>query len=143
MSADINQLYDPIIKSHNANPFHFQKITDAPFSFKAYNPVCGDKYDFYIERSQDKISSMYFYGFGCAVSKAAGSLLVQALQGKTTSEAIALCGNFLKMLNENFMEESLPKECLSLAVVRNFPARYDCAAMACEETLKFLKKLEP
>jgi hypothetical protein len=47
------------------------------------------------------------------------------------------------MLNENFMEESLPKECLSLAVVRNFPARYDCAAMACEETLKFLKKLEP
>ncbi len=142
MSADINQLYDPVIKSHNANPFHFQKIVNASFSFKAYNPLCGDKYDFYMERNEDKISTMHFYGFGCAVSKAAGSLLIQSVEGKKIEEAMKLCENYIKLLKENLIDENLPKEFLSLAVVREFPARYDCAAMACEEMLKFLKKFE-
>lgn len=142
MSADINQLYHPVIKSHNADPFHFQKITNASFTLKAYNPVCGDKYEFYIDKNQDTILSLHFYGFGCAVSKAAGSLFVKSMEGKTIRESILLCENYLKLLKENVVDENLPKEFLCFAVVRDFPARYDCAAMACEEMLKFLKKFE-
>lgn len=135
---DITKLYDPVIKAHDANPYHFERMPMLPYSFKAYNPVCGDRFDFFFEMKENSIAKIYFHGFGCAVSKAASSVLVQSVEGKTINDALVLCEKYLRAIKGEITIDA-PKEFASFAAVMNFPSRYDCAAMACEELLNNLK----
>ncbi len=137
--SDLNKLYDPIIKAHHANPYHFEKIANSSNTIKAYNPVCGDRYDFFVDVTDQKISKIHFHGFGCAVSMAAGSVLVKSLEGKTIKDAIRLCNEYLNLLDgkEQIM---VPEEFHAFMAVRDFPARHECAAMAWMEMRKFLMK---
>jgi nitrogen fixation NifU-like protein len=75
--SDLNKLYAPAIKSHQANPYHFVRVGNAPHTVKAYNPICGDRYDFFLDVKDNMISSLHFHGYGCAVSMAAGSVLAK------------------------------------------------------------------
>lgn len=139
--SDLNKLYDPVIKAHQASPYHFEKKTGAPFVVKAYNPVCGDRYEFFVEVSDRKISAIYFHGFGCAVSKAASSVLGKSVEGKSIDEAIELCNAYLGLLNGKEVQVKVPEEFYSFMAVKDFPARYECAAMAWIEMKKFFIKL--
>lgn len=140
---NLNKLYDAVIKRHNAAPYHFEKRPDASTSLQAYNPICGDRFDLFLERDNHVLKQIHFHGFGCAVSKASTSVLVQSLEGKSISEAKAICDQFLRLLKA----EPNPKETLaseefnSFAVVRNIPARYDCAALAWLEVEKFVASI--
>jgi nitrogen fixation protein NifU and related proteins len=138
--SDLNKLYDPVIKAHHANPYHFEKIADASNTIKAYNPVCGDRYDFFADVADQKIINLHFHGFGCAVSMAAGSVLVKSLEGKSIDEAISLCNSYLDLLNGKQSSIKTPEEYRAFMAVRDFPARYECAAMAWMEMRKFLMK---
>lgn len=138
--SDLNKLYDPVIKAHQANPYHFEKVANAPETIKAYNPVCGDRYDFFVDIKERKISTIHFHGYGCAVSMAAGSVLVKSLEGMSIEEAIDLCNDYLDLLNGQEKKIKLPEEFHSFIAVRDFPARYECAAMAWIEMRKFLMK---
>jgi nitrogen fixation NifU-like protein len=137
--SDLNKLYDPVIRAYQANPYHFKKVEDASITVKAYNPICGDRYDFFPEVKEGVIRSFYFHGFGCAVSMAAGSVLVKSLEGKTIKEAIDLCTGYLEMLNGKSATSNA--EWNAFSAVRDFPSRHDCAAMAWEEVKKFLQNL--
>ena len=76
MMEELSKLYSPFIKAQNETPFHFEKKTDAEITLKAYNPVCGDRYELFIA------GEIYFHGFGCAISKASTSFLATVLSGK-------------------------------------------------------------
>jgi nitrogen fixation protein NifU and related proteins len=138
--SDLNKLYDPIIKAHHAHPYHFVKKVSSSNSIKAYNPVCGDRFDFFIDIVDQKISSLYFHGYGCAVSMATGSVLAKSLEGKSIEDAIHLCHDYLNLLDGNKEISSVPEEFHSFKAVRDFPARYECAAMVWVEMKKFLLK---
>jgi nitrogen fixation protein NifU and related proteins len=141
MSTDLNKFYDPVIKEHNANPYHFTKIDSATNTIKAYNPVCGDRYEFYAEVEGGILTSFHFHGYGCAVSMAAGSVLVKTLEGKSIQSAIELCNSYLGLIEHEQNRTGLPDEFYAFTVVRDFPARYECAAMAWTEVRNFLKRL--
>ena len=138
--SDLNKLYDHVIKTHQANPYHFEKITQPTATIKAYNPVCGDRYDFFVTVERLTLSSIYFHGYGCAVSMAAGSVLAKSLEGKSIEDGIKLCNDYLDLLNGTEVKANMPEEFISFKAVRDFPARYDCAAMAWVEMKKFLMK---
>lgn len=138
--SDLNKLYDPIIKAHQANPYHFEKITTSSDTIKANNPVCGDRYDFFVNVKDNKLSTVHFHGYGCAVSMAAGSVLSKSLEGKSIHEAINLCNYYLELLNGKEVKAKVPDEFMAFMAVRDFPARYECAAMAWMEMKKFLMK---
>jgi nitrogen fixation NifU-like protein len=139
--SDLNKLYDPVIKAHQANPYHFEKITNTSDTIKAYNPVCGDRFDFFVHVADKKLSTLHFHGYGCAVSMAAGSVMVKSLEGKSVEEAINLCNNYLDLLDGKEVKTKVPAEFDSFRAVRDFPARYECAAMAWMEMKQFLLKL--
>ncbi len=141
--SDLNKLYDPVIKAHQAKPYHFEKITNSSDTIRAYNPVCGDRYDFFVNVADKIISTMHFHGYGCAVSMAAGSVLVKSLEGKSIEEAINLCNDYLKLLDGKEVITKVPDEFRSFMAVRDFPARYECAAMAWMEMRKFLMRFIP
>jgi nitrogen fixation protein NifU and related proteins len=138
---NLNKLYDEVIKRHNAEPYHFEKISNSK-SIQAYNPICGDRFDLFLEMDDRTVNQIHFHGFGCAVSKASTSVLAKTLEGKSIEEAKNICNQFLRMLkNEMKNGEALAsEEFKSFAVVNDIPSRYDCAALAWVEMDKYLKK---
>ncbi len=141
MSSDLKKLYPEIIKAHNEMPFHFEKRLNANEIIKAYNPICGDRFELFIERESERIAAIHFYGFGCAISKASTSVLVKSLEGKTQTEALAICNTFLRLIDKETQDEkvTLPEEFLAFSGVHDFPERYDCATLSWKEMKKYLE----
>ncbi|NOT74060.1 MAG: SUF system NifU family Fe-S cluster assembly protein [Cyclobacteriaceae bacterium] len=142
MSSDLKRLYSEIIKEHASAPFHFEKISNSPIQLKAYNPICGDRFDFYIS---NQLTSIHFHGFGCAISKASSSIMVKLLEGKKNNEALELCKQFLRFVNKESLanEVVLPDELLAFSGVHDFPERMDCATLAWKEMEKYLSNSVP
>jgi nitrogen fixation NifU-like protein len=87
-----------------------------------------------------KLLALHYHGYGCAVSMAAGSVLVKSLEGKTIEEAVNLCNNYLALLDGKEVKTIVPEEFRAFIAVKDFPARYECAAMAWMEMKKYLMK---
>ncbi len=146
MNQDLKKLYPEIIKEHNNSPYHFERIDSADNVIKAYNPICGDRFDVYVNlEKENQIDQLHFYGLGCSVSKASTSVLTKTLEGKTLKEASLLCNNFLAFLNKESGCESLllPEEFKAFSGVHDFPERLECAALAWREMKKFLDSMGP
>ena len=136
----LNKLYDEVIKRHNGEPYHFLKKTDPANSIQAYNPICGDRFDLFLELDNGIIKQIHFHGFGCAVSMSSTSVLAKTLEGKSIPEAKEICNQFLRLLKEEIPSNEMlaSEDFKSFAVVRQIPARYDCAALAWLEMEKFI-----
>lgn len=139
--SDISKLYDPVIKAHNAQPFHFQKLENAENTIEASNSICGDTFEVYFEQDTNKLLSLHFYGHGCAVSTAAASVLCKTLTGKTLDEALGLCQGYLSLIQKRNAAAIVPSEFHAFEAVAEFPERYDCAALVWEEMRNFLQSL--
>lgn len=144
MKEDLKKLYTQVIKAHNDAPFHFAKVENASMSVKAYNPICGDRFEIFVDTNSKKISEIHFYGFGCAISKASTSVLTQSLNGKTFSDAILICDKFLRFLNKELGADELvlQDEFLAFSGVHDFPERYDCATLSWKEVKSFIESIE-
>ena len=142
MNQDLKKLYPEILKAHNHSPYHFEKREGADTVIKAYNPICGDRFEVYINHNEENnMNQLHFYGLGCSVSKASTSVLTKVLEGKTSDEALVLCTNFLSYINKESDADTLvlPEEFLAFAGVHDFPERLDCAALAWREMKKYLE----
>lgn len=143
MNSDLKKLYPEIIKAHNEGPFHFEKRNDEGEVIKAYNPICGDRFELYANLGQNRINHLHFHGFGCAISKAATSILTKSLEGKTLDEALSVCNSFLDFINKKLPvdQSALPDDFLAFSGVHDFPERYDCATLSWKEMKKFLESM--
>lgn len=141
MTGDLKNLYTTVIKAQSESPFHFEKKEHAGVTVKAYNSLCGDRFEIYIDTQGDAIDKLYFYGFGCAISKASTSVLIKSLAGKSLQEARAICDNFLNFMDakSDGGELTLPDDFRAFSGVHDFPERYDCATLSWKEMKKFLE----
>lgn len=142
MSKDLKKLYSGIIKVHNETPFHFEKISNAQSTLKAYNPICGDRFELYVDALENKITRLHFHGFGCAISKASTSVLTKSIEGKTPSEALKICNDFLSFIDKTSVNNALalPEEFNAFSGVHDFPERYDCATLSWKAMKTFLQE---
>jgi cysteine desulfurase/selenocysteine lyase len=141
-SQHTNQLYHDVIKRHDKSPYHFKKITEGVSLISANNPVCGDKFELYFKFDSNRIVDIHFHGFGCAVSKASTSVLVKNLENQSISNARKLISLFLMLIDKNqHVKDNIPDEFSAFQAVRQFPERYDCAALSWLEAQKFLNSL--
>jgi nitrogen fixation NifU-like protein len=138
---DLSKLYSGIIKTHNDTPYHFEKISHPTAALKAYNPICGDRFELFLNLNGQRIEHAHFYGFGCAISKASTSLLAKSIEGKTIDEAKRVCEKFLQFINKESSIDTLTlsNEFLAFAGVHDFPERYDCATLSWKELEKYLE----
>lgn len=139
--SDRRREQEQVILDHNRNPRNFFAMEDADCHMEGFNPLCGDKFTIYLKRDGDRIAACSFMGEGCAISKAATSLLVSVLPGLTEAEARALHREFNAMLHtapEAPVDEAALGELAVLAGVRAFPIRIKCATLAWRATLAAL-----
>jgi len=131
--SDLGDLYQQVILDHNRNPRNFRTVPGANRSAEGYNPLCGDRISLQVRVDDDVIADVGFQGSGCAISKAAASLMTAAVQGKTTAEADKLFRSFHDMLTGGVDAPADPKSLGKLAAfagVRAFPARVKCANLS-------------
>ncbi len=143
MSSDLNKLYSESIKGHNENPFHFEKPVVPSTLLKAYNPICGDRFDIYVALpllAGKAGITLYFTGFGCAISKASTSVMMKSLTGKSREEALEITDIFLRFLNKELRNNDLIlPDFEAFAGVHEFPERLECAELGWKEIKKFLE----
>jgi nitrogen fixation protein NifU and related proteins len=120
-------LYHPLILQHSKQPVRYGKREDAPQTLDAYNPLCGDRFQVYVELADGQVVDLSFYGHGCSVSKASTSVLVDTLRGKTVAEARRLAEQFIAMIEEG--AEPAVEAFAPFAAARAFPGRKSCATL--------------
>lgn len=122
-------MYHPVILRHNQHPVGFEKRPEAQHIVQAYNPLCGDKFSLALDIEHGAIAHATFHGYGCAISKASTSVLVEKIRGKTLAEARQILENFLCTV-ETGSPVPTDDETAAFAEARQFPGRMDCATLA-------------
>ena len=130
--SELSELYQQVILDHNKKPRNFRKLENANHAAEGYNPLCGDHLTVYLALENDLVKEVGFEGSGCAISKAAASMMTQAVKGKSKQQAEDLFQEFHSMvtgeLNEEMEENSLGNLKI-FAGVREFPVRVKCATL--------------
>jgi nitrogen fixation NifU-like protein len=131
--SELSELYQQVILDHNKKPRNFRKLETANRSAEGYNPLCGDQLTVYLELEDELVKDVSFEGSGCAISKAAASMMTQSVKGKTKQEAETLFNEFHRMVTGELDEEATPHGLGRLTIfagVRDFPARVKCASLS-------------
>jgi nitrogen fixation protein NifU and related proteins len=131
--SELSELYQQVILDHNKKPRNFRKLESANHSAEGYNPLCGDQLTVYLNLEDDAVKDVSFEGSGCAISKAAASMMTQAVKGKKKQEAEKLFTEFHGMVTGELDEETTPNNLGHLKIfagVREFPVRVKCATLA-------------
>ncbi|HYG79781.1 MAG TPA: SUF system NifU family Fe-S cluster assembly protein [Pyrinomonadaceae bacterium] len=131
--SELSELYQQVILDHNKKPRNFRRIEDANRHAEGYNPLCGDQLTVYMQLEDEVVKDVSFEGSGCAISKAAASMMTQSVKGKTKEEAETLFGEFHRMVTGELDEQTEPHHLGRLTIfagVRDFPARVKCASLS-------------
>jgi nitrogen fixation NifU-like protein len=130
--SELRDLYQQVILDHHRKPRNFRILPEATRTAEGYNPLCGDRISIFLDLTDGLIHDIAFQGSGCAISRAAASMMTASLKGKTTGEAEGLLERFRRMLTTNEGGAAPADELGKLAVfagVREFPARIKCATL--------------
>lgn len=127
----LDELYQAVILDHNRRPRNFGKLERPNRVAAGDNPLCGDHFTIYLQVEGDRISDVSFEGAGCAISKAAASVMTMQVKGKTVEEARRLFDSFQEMMREGHSAQEDEFSDLSAFVgVHQFPARIKCATLS-------------
>ena len=125
----LNRLYQEMILEHNKNPRNFKDLLDHTHYSHGHNPLCGDDFIVMIKVEGDVIEKIAFTGEGCAISKASGSLMTQALKGKSISDVVKIKDQFIDLVTKDDSEKDLLGKLIVFEGVKQYPVRVKCAAL--------------
>jgi nitrogen fixation protein NifU and related proteins len=153
------ELYKGVIMEHNKTPQYFEKNPTAQHVIEAYNPLCGDKFKLFLDIENGVIKRATFHGYGCAISKAATSVLLSNIQGKNIEIVLNQINTYFFVLNIKntgntegpphisnpiFTEGSLFDENINaFKAVQDFPERLTCATLSWQSLQNFLEENHP
>ena len=128
--SDLRDLYQQVILDHNRKPRNFRKIADANRTAEGYNPLCGDRITVELTVEDGIVKDAAFQGAGCAISRAAASMMTSSVIGKPEREVDALFGRVHAMLTGANGAAAEVGKLAVFAGVREFPSRITCATLA-------------
>lgn len=132
--TNLRELYQEVILDHNDNPRNFGECDHANHRANGDNPLCGDKYVVAAHVDDEgTIDEVCFHGDGCAISKAAASMMTQHVTGMSVGEAEELVEQFRMMLTGKLDPDAGDSDLGHLKVfkgVASRPERIKCAVLA-------------
>ena len=83
----MEDLYRENILDHYQNPRNYGLLDDPDISYEDDNPLCGDIIRIDVKLDEGgRVCQVSFSGEGCAISKAAASMLTEKVLGKSLDE---------------------------------------------------------
>jgi nitrogen fixation protein NifU and related proteins len=146
----LEDLYRDVILDHYRRPRHRGALPHADVHTEGQNPACGDEFSLDLEVRDGTIVAAGIGGEGCSISQASGSMMAEAVTGKTIAEVRDLAHRFKVMMTiedgENPVDPERPGATLgdleALQGVRRFPVRIKCADLPWATLEDALTKLE-
>lgn len=142
MSDPLNEIYQKVILDHSRAPRNFRQLAPPCLVGEGKNPSCGDNFKVYVRLKDQVIDEITFQGSGCAISKAAASVMTEIMQGKDVSEAFKILAAYREMLKTGSLDH-LSSELQAFAGLRKFPMRIKCALLPWEGLSVALKGASP
>jgi nitrogen fixation NifU-like protein len=130
--SELRELYQQVILDHNRSPRNFRALEGANRNADGHNPLCGDQITLSLRVDGGVIQDAAFQGKGCAISRAAASMMTASIIGKSEAEAAALFRRVHAMLTAEAADGGAGDGLGKLAVfagVREFPSRIKCATL--------------
>jgi nitrogen fixation NifU-like protein len=125
------ELYQSVIIEHDRSPRNCRVLDEPSATASARNPLCGDEVSVSIHvDGTGRVSEVAFQGQGCAISRAAASLMTVAVTGKTVAEARELFAQFHALITGKPADAALLGKLCVFAGVAEFPMRVKCATLA-------------
>jgi nitrogen fixation NifU-like protein len=136
--ADLEELYRQVILDHYRSPRRRGTLSGPHVHAEGLNPSCGDEFFLDLRIEDGVITDVAINGQGCSISQASGSMMTDAIVGKTVDEVREVSGNFKLMMGieegEDPLDHDRPGSVLgdleALQGVRKFPVRIKCADLA-------------
>ena len=131
----LEELYREVILDHYRNPRHKGRLAHAHYHAEGQNPSCGDEFSLDLLIEDGVLVEVATQGQGCSISQASGSMMADAIKGKTVEEVRELNRNFKLMMSieegQSPVDPARPGAVLgdleALQGVRKFPVRIKCA----------------
>lgn len=131
---DVFDLYQELIIDHSRSPKNWGELKDKTHCAQGTNPLCGDEINLELFIQNDHIVNLSFKGEGCAIAKAAASLMTESIKGKSIHDARAMFTSFHAMLVDGNVDTKNLGKLQAFKGVRQFPIRVKCATL-CWHTL--------
>jgi nitrogen fixation protein NifU and related proteins len=128
--SDLRELYQQVILDHNRRPRNFRRLANANRTAEGFNPLCGDRIALELSVEGGVVRDAAFQGAGCAISKAAASMMTTSVIGKPEAEVSALFHRVHAMLTGVADDDAEVGKLAVFAGVREFPSRIKCATLA-------------
>jgi len=133
--ASLDELYRQVILDHYRNPRRRGSLSGPHVHAEGLNPSCGDEFSIDVQIEDGVIVDAAIQGQGCSISQASGSMMTEAIVGRTTDDARDLSSTFKLMMGITDGEDPLDPErpgavlgdLEALQGVRKFPIRIKCA----------------
>ncbi len=130
---DLRDLYAEVVMDHNRRPRNFKKIEQADREADGFNPLCGDQISLYLNLGEDdSIQDIGYVAAGCAISKAAASMMSEAVKGQSLENAQRVVSEFRHMLTDKDGAEpdyEIMGDLEILEGVSSYPTRIKCATL--------------
>jgi len=138
MAAPLEELYREVILDHYRNPRRRGTLRSDHVHAEGQNPSCGDEFALDLALEDGIVIDAAISGQGCSISQASGSMMADAIVGKSADEVRDLTHKFKIMMTiedgENPVDPERPGSVLgdleALQGVRKFPVRIKCADLA-------------
>ena len=136
--SDLDELYRSVILDHYRNPRRKGTLSGPHVHAEGTNPSCGDEFFLDLVVEGGTVVDAAMQGQGCSISQASGSMMMDAIVGKSVSDVEDIAHKFKLMMTieegENPVDEDRPGSVLgdleALQGVRKFPVRIKCADLA-------------
>ena len=139
MRSDLDKLYKKQILEEAKNAYHFEKKDNFDHHERAYNPICGDRFDLYIDINESLLKEIFFEGFGCTLSNASTSMMARELEGQTKEEGIKLASHFIDSIESNSASNIEGMQAFNEP--EHFKGRTDCILLSWIALKNYLEKL--
>jgi nitrogen fixation NifU-like protein len=129
-----DELYRETILDHYHNPRNHGVIETPSARIEGVNPLCGDELTLYLSVEDGKIKDVKLEAKGCSINTASGSMMTEAVLGKSIEEANKIIAAFKEMMLSKGKEEDLDfpedlEDLEALQGVKKYPVRIKCALL--------------
>ena len=139
-TTEIDELYQATIVEHDRAPRNAGALADPTHQATIDNPLCGDTVTLHARVEGGVIRDIAFDGRGCALSRAAASIMTTMVRGRTTDASRDLAAAFERFV-QSAPDAAVPEELGELAAfagVRRFRSRRVCALLGFRALLRAL-----
>lgn len=129
--TDLDELYQATIVDHDRHPRNARALPGATHEATIDNPLCGDVVTLRAIIADGAIAELAFEAHGCALSRAAASIMTTMVQHRSLHDAQQLAAAFEHCVQSS-PEAAIPDELGELRVfagVRRFRSRRVCALL--------------